>query len=89
MGKRVVIALGGNAILRPNQEATYENQLKNVQISSDLIANVKKAGHKVIVTHGNGPQLAIFYVKMKKQKLLFQLYQSMFAVLNPKALSGT
>lgn len=42
MGKRVVIALGGNAILRPNQEATYENQLKNVQISSDLIANVKK-----------------------------------------------
>lgn len=57
MGKRVVIALGGNAILRPNQEATYENQLKNVQISSDLIANVKKAGHKVIVTHGNGPQV--------------------------------
>lgn len=57
MGKRVVIALGGNAILRPNQEATYENQLKNVQISSDLIAKVKKAGHKVIVTHGNGPQV--------------------------------
>lgn len=57
MGKRVVIALGGNAILRPNQEATYENQLKNVQIRSDLIANVKKAGHKVIVTHGNGPQV--------------------------------
>lgn len=57
MGKRVVIALGGNAILRTNQEATYENQLKNVQISSDLIANVKKAGHKVIVTHGNGPQV--------------------------------
>lgn len=43
--------------MRPNQEATYENQLKNVQISSDLIANVKKAGHKVIVTHGNGPQV--------------------------------
>lgn len=28
MGKRVVIALGGNAILQPNQEATFENQLK-------------------------------------------------------------
>lgn len=57
MGKRVVIALGGNAILRPNQEATFENQLENVKTSTDLIAEVKKAGHKVVVTHGNGPQV--------------------------------
>ena len=57
MGKRVVIALGGNAILRPNQEATFENQLANVKTSTDLIAEVKKAGHKVVVTHGNGPQV--------------------------------
>ncbi|MFC5974743.1 carbamate kinase [Carnobacterium antarcticum] len=57
MGKRVVIALGGNAILRPNQEATFENQLKNVEISTDSISNVKKAGHQVIITHGNGPQV--------------------------------
>lgn len=57
MGKRVVIALGGNAILRPNQEATFENQLKNVEISTDSISDVKKAGHQVIVTHGNGPQV--------------------------------
>ncbi|MGX7418748.1 carbamate kinase [Carnobacterium gallinarum] len=57
MGKRVVIALGGNAILRPNQEATFENQLANVKMSTDLIAEVKKAGHQVVVTHGNGPQV--------------------------------
>ena len=57
MGKRVVIALGGNAILRPNQEATFENQLENVRISTDSISDVKKAGHQVIVTHGNGPQV--------------------------------
>lgn len=57
MGKRVVIALGGNAILRPNQTATFENQLANVKMSTDLIAEVKKAGHQVVVTHGNGPQV--------------------------------
>lgn len=57
MGKRVVIALGGNAILRPNQEPTFENQLENVRISTDSISDVKKAGHQVIVTHGNGPQV--------------------------------
>ena len=37
MAKRVVIALGGNAILRPNQEATVEVQMKNVQISAEQI----------------------------------------------------
>lgn len=57
MGKRVVIALGGNAILRPNQEATFENQIKNVGISTNSISDVKKAGYQVIVTHGNGPQV--------------------------------
>lgn len=57
MGKRVVIALGGNAILRPNQKATFENQMENVGISTDSISDVKKAGHQVIITHGNGPQV--------------------------------
>lgn len=57
MGKRVVIALGGNAILQPNQEATFENQLKNVEDSCAKIAEITEAGHKVIVTHGNGPQV--------------------------------
>ncbi|MBC6314462.1 carbamate kinase [Listeria grandensis] len=57
MGKRVVIALGGNAILQPNQEATFANQLKNVEDSCAKIAEITEAGHKVIVTHGNGPQV--------------------------------
>ncbi|MBC2161379.1 carbamate kinase [Listeria booriae] len=57
MGKRVVIALGGNAILQPKQEATFENQLKNVEDSCAKIAEITEAGHKVIVTHGNGPQV--------------------------------
>lgn len=57
MGEKVVIALGGNAILQPKQEATYENQLENVQISTEIIANIVKNGHQVIITHGNGPQV--------------------------------
>lgn len=52
-----MIALGGNAILQPKQEATYENQLENVRISSEVIARIIKNGHQVIITHGNGPQV--------------------------------
>lgn len=57
MTEKVVIALGGNAILQPKQEATYENQRENVRISTEIIAKIVKNGHEVIVTHGNGPQV--------------------------------
>ncbi|MBB4825271.1 carbamate kinase [Sporosarcina luteola] len=57
MAEKVVIALGGNAILQPKQEATYENQYENVRISTEIISRIVKNGHTVIVTHGNGPQV--------------------------------
>lgn len=57
MGEKVVIALGGNAILQPGQEATYENQLENVRKATEIIAQIVKNGHNVIITHGNGPQV--------------------------------
>ncbi|MCR8644772.1 carbamate kinase [Paenibacillus sp. N1-5-1-14] len=59
MSKRVVIALGGNAILQPHQEATYENQLENVRKSSEIIADIVEQGYEVVVTHGNGPQVGL------------------------------
>lgn len=57
MGERIVIALGGNAILQPGQEATYETQFENVQKSAEVIARIINQGHTVVVTHGNGPQV--------------------------------
>lgn len=57
MAKRVVIALGGNAILRPNQEATFDNQMHNVKMSAELIAKIEKLDYEIVVTHGNGPQV--------------------------------
>lgn len=57
MSEKVVIALGGNAILQPGQEPTYENQLENVRLCTEIIARIVKNGHNVIITHGNGPQV--------------------------------
>ncbi|MDQ0175416.1 carbamate kinase [Bacillus chungangensis] len=54
---KVVIALGGNAILKPKQKATFENQLENVRKSCAYIAQIIRDGHQVVVTHGNGPQV--------------------------------
>jgi carbamate kinase len=53
----VVIALGGNAILQPGQVGTFEEQLVNVDDTCRRIARMVVDGHRVVVTHGNGPQV--------------------------------
>ncbi|WP_207695503.1 carbamate kinase [Enterococcus sp. DIV0212c] len=57
MANRVVIALGGNAILKPNQEATLEVQLDNVKVSAELVAKIEELNYEIVLTHGNGPQV--------------------------------
>jgi carbamate kinase len=56
---RVVIALGGNALLRRGQALTAENQKTNVKNAALSIAAVIKAGHEVVISHGNGPQIGM------------------------------
>lgn len=57
MRSTIVVALGGNAILQVNQEGTYENQLNNVKKSCTFLARLIKDGYKIVITHGNGPQV--------------------------------
>lgn len=57
MGKKIVIALGGNAILQPGQFGTIAEQLANVDVTCVAIAELIRQGHQVVVTHGNGPQV--------------------------------
>lgn len=53
----ILVALGGNAILQPKQRGTYLEQLENVQICSETLVELFMAGHKLVITHGNGPQV--------------------------------
>jgi carbamate kinase len=53
----VVVALGGNAILQPGQVGTFEEQLVNVDQSCRRIARLVVDGWRVVLTHGNGPQV--------------------------------
>jgi carbamate kinase len=55
---RVVVALGGNALLRRGQPMTAENQRENVRVACDHLAPI--AGkHELIISHGNGPQIGL------------------------------
>jgi carbamate kinase len=55
----VVAALGGNALLRRGEPMTAETQRANVRRAAAALAEVAEAGHRLVVTHGNGPQIGL------------------------------
>ncbi len=59
----IVIALGGNALLKRGEPLTIENQRANTKVAAKSIAEVIAVGHQVVVTHGNGPQVGLLALK--------------------------
>ncbi len=55
---RVVVALGGNALLRRGQALTAENQRENIRVAAEVMAPIAKE-HELVVSHGNGPQVGL------------------------------
>jgi carbamate kinase len=55
---RIVVALGGNALLRRGQPMTAENQRENVRTAATALAPIA-AEHELVVSHGNGPQVGL------------------------------
>ena len=55
---KIVIAIGGNALLRRGQQPSAENQLANVRRAALQLARVA-ALHDLVLTHGNGPQVGL------------------------------
>lgn len=57
MNKKIVVALGGNAILQSKQKPDYETQLGNVKKSCVVLAKLIEEGYQLVISHGNGPQV--------------------------------
>jgi carbamate kinase len=55
--ERVVVALGGNALLRRGAEDTYDEMYRAARIAAEKVADIAAAGWEVVITHGNGPQV--------------------------------
>jgi carbamate kinase len=53
----VVIAVGGNAILPEGAQGTYQQQLASMAALSAVVSELVRDGHRVVFTHGNGPQV--------------------------------
>jgi carbamate kinase len=63
--KRIVIALGGNAIKQSDEEGTSEQQRKNIRDACTQIIRLIKGGYEVVLTHGNGPQVGNLLIQQE------------------------
>jgi carbamate kinase len=55
---RIVIALGGNALLRRGEPMTAAHQRANVRVAAAALARVASQ-HELVISHGNGPQVGL------------------------------
>ncbi len=58
-----VIALGGNALLQRGEHGTFDEQYRNVMRTMDQVADVIVSGQRLLITHGNGPQIGATLIR--------------------------
>jgi carbamate kinase len=66
--KLIVIALGGNALLQRGQKGTFDEQYQNVKSTVTKMADLIQRGHKVVLVHGNGPQVGATMLRHEAAK---------------------
>jgi len=57
MAGGILIALGGNALVRPGQQGSIEDQTATLRQSLSGVVELARRGHRLVLTHGNGPQV--------------------------------
>lgn len=69
MGKRIVLAVGGNALITDKNHQSEADQYEQVKITCGHIAPLIEAGHELVISHGNGPQVGFI---LESSELAFQ-----------------
>ncbi|MEX2183922.1 MAG: carbamate kinase [Chloroflexota bacterium] len=60
---RIVVALGGNALIRRGEEGSTAVQRHNLRGAAQALAELESLGHELILTHGNGPQVGYLAIE--------------------------
>jgi carbamate kinase len=70
---RIVVALGGNALLKRGEPPDAANQIANIAEAVEALAPLARH-HELVVTHGNGPQIGVLAVESASDPRLSQPY---------------
>jgi carbamate kinase len=65
MAKRILVALGGNALARAGQRGTIQEQMANLDLAMAGIVPLIQRGCHVVITHGNGPQVGHILIRVE------------------------
>lgn len=57
MERTILIAVGGNSLIRAGERGTIPEQTANARVICEMIAELSSRGYRIVVTHGNGPQV--------------------------------
>ncbi len=68
--EKIIVSLGGNALLRRTDTGTIEEQFENARVACEYIARLAAAGKSVIITHGNGPVVGNIVIRNEAAKNL-------------------
>jgi carbamate kinase len=66
---RILVALGGNALLRRGEALTAENQRRNVRVAAEALAPLGRE-HQLVISHGNGPQVGLLALQSASYDVL-------------------
>jgi carbamate kinase len=67
---RVVVALGGNALIRRGEEGSTEVQRHNLLGAARALTHLERLGHELVLTHGNGPQVGFLSIEAEAAREL-------------------
>jgi len=65
MAERILVALGGNALVRAGQRGTIQEQMANLDLAMAGIVPLIQRGCRVVITHGNGPQVGHILIRVE------------------------
>ena len=71
---KVVLAIGGNAIIKEGQVGTIEEQQQNISESVEPVLALIEQGNTVVITHGNGPQVGNQLIKNQMAESVIPAY---------------
>jgi len=63
--KGAVVAFGGNVLIGQDGKGSYENQMKKTEMMCGNLIKLFKLGYRVVITHGNGPQVGNFLMQQE------------------------
>jgi carbamate kinase len=63
-----IVAMGGNSLIDPEMSPTVENQFHLAAIAVKPIADLIESGHRIVITHGNGPQVGFMALRSELSK---------------------